>query len=434
MDGGPLSPAERREVKIGDRALLIYTSGTTGLPKAASISHRRILNWGGWFAGLLDAAPDDRLYDCLPVYHSVGGIVAPCSMLSAGGSVVLADKFSARRVLARHRPLRLHAVPIYRRALPLSVEGAAIRIREPAQAAARLRQRVARRYLGSVSGALCHSAHPRILCGDRRQFLAVQCRGQARRDRPDSAAARASLSGRDRAGRRGSRHSRSRPKKVSASPAPAARSAKPSAVSERRIRAAAASRAIPTPAETEKKILRDVFAKGDAWFRTGDLMRLDEQGFFHFIDRVGDTFRWKGENVATSEVNEAIRDCKACPRRHDLRRDDPGRGRPRRHGGDRGRQTASISKRSPNTCRSACRLMRFRFSCASARRSMPPKPSSRRSTSWSATVSIRAACPTRFSCEILSPAAIARSMRRFTRASRTVRSGYEKQAIQSLQK
>jgi fatty-acyl-CoA synthase len=62
-------------------------------------------------------------------------------------------------------------------------------------------------------------------------------------------------------------------------------------------------------AETEKKILRDVLAPGDAWFRTGDLMRLDEAGYFHFVDRVGDTFRWKGENVATSEVNEAIVDC-----------------------------------------------------------------------------------------------------------------------------
>jgi len=58
--------------------------------------------------------------------------------------------------------------------------------------------------------------------------------------------------------------------------------------------------------ETEKKILRDVFEKGDIWFRTGDLMKRDRLGYFYFIDRIGDTFRWKGENVATSEVAEAI--------------------------------------------------------------------------------------------------------------------------------
>ena len=57
---------------------------------------------------------------------------------------------------------------------------------------------------------------------------------------------------------------------------------------------------------SEKQILRDVFEPGDAWVRTGDLMRKDEQGYFYFVDRIGDTFRWKGENVATSEVAEAI--------------------------------------------------------------------------------------------------------------------------------
>jgi fatty-acyl-CoA synthase len=63
-------------------------------------------------------------------------------------------------------------------------------------------------------------------------------------------------------------------------------------------------------AESEKKVLRDVFEPGDAWMRTGDLMRRDAEGFYYFLDRVGDTFRWKGENVATAEVAAALR---ACP-------------------------------------------------------------------------------------------------------------------------
>ena len=58
--------------------------------------------------------------------------------------------------------------------------------------------------------------------------------------------------------------------------------------------------------ETEKKILRDVFSRGDLWFRTGDLMRKDRDGYFYFIDRIGDTFRWKGENVSTTEVEQAV--------------------------------------------------------------------------------------------------------------------------------
>jgi fatty-acyl-CoA synthase len=60
---------------------------------------------------------------------------------------------------------------------------------------------------------------------------------------------------------------------------------------------------------TEKKILRNVFKKGDAYFRTGDLMRLDADDYFYFVDRIGDTFRWKGENVSTNEVAEVLSVC-----------------------------------------------------------------------------------------------------------------------------
>jgi fatty-acyl-CoA synthase len=57
---------------------------------------------------------------------------------------------------------------------------------------------------------------------------------------------------------------------------------------------------------TDKKVLRDVFESGDAWFRTGDLLRHDQEGYYYFVDRIGDTFRWKGENVSTQEVAEIL--------------------------------------------------------------------------------------------------------------------------------
>lgn len=60
------------------------------------------------------------------------------------------------------------------------------------------------------------------------------------------------------------------------------------------------------PAATEKKILRDVLKPGDKYFRTGDLVRQDAEGFIYFVDRIGDTYRWKGENVSTAEVGEIV--------------------------------------------------------------------------------------------------------------------------------
>ncbi len=78
-------------------ALLIYTSGTTGFPKAANVSHARILQWSYWFAGLMNTQAGDRLYNCLPMYHSTGGVSAIGAMLVNGGSVYIRRRFSAQR-------------------------------------------------------------------------------------------------------------------------------------------------------------------------------------------------------------------------------------------------------------------------------------------------------------------------------------------------
>jgi fatty-acyl-CoA synthase len=308
FDAGPLSAAERREATISDCALLIYTSGTTGLPKAARVSHRRILSWAGWFAGLTDARPDDRVYDCLPPFHSVGGIVAPCSMLFAGGSAVLAEKFSASHFW----------------------------------------QEIARfdctilQYIGELCRYLLKAAPSEF---DRKHRLRLACGNGLRGDIWQEFQARFAISQilefyaategnfslfnvEGKVGAVGkippllAHRFPAAIVKIDAERAVLLRDSQGRCIACARGEVGEAIGRIGTADqgggrfegytdadETEKKILRDVFAKDDAWFRTGDLMRLDAQGYFHFVDRVGDTFRWKGENVATSEVNDAICAC-----------------------------------------------------------------------------------------------------------------------------
>ncbi len=308
LDASPLTSRERRDVTIDDRALLIYTSGTTGLPKAASISHRRILNWGGWFAGLTDALPEDRLFDCLPLFHSVGGVVAPCSMLAAGASVVLSDKFSSG---AFWRDVVRWDCTLFQYIGELC------------------------RYLLKAPPSEFENRHRlRLACGNGLRgdvWEAFQARFSIPQILEFYAATEGNFSLYNVEGKPGA-IGRIPPLLAHRFPAAIVRvdaeTGTPLRNADGLCTACTSGEAgeavgrigtaddsggrfegYTNATDTEKKILRDVFAKGDAWFRTGDLMKIDEGGFFHFVDRLGDTFRWKGENVATSEVNEAILDC-----------------------------------------------------------------------------------------------------------------------------
>jgi fatty-acyl-CoA synthase len=306
-DSHPLSASERGEVAIDDVALLIYTSGTTGPPKAAKVSHRRILTWGGWFAGLTDASVDDRLYDCLPLHHSVGGVVAPCSMLRAGGSVAIAEKFSAKAfwddIVRYDCTVFQYIGELCRYLLKAPVSGL--------EARHRLRLAVGSGLRGDIWEAFAgRFAIPKILefyAATEGNFSLFNVEGKpgAIGRTPPLLAHRfpASIVQVDADGNpiRG--------------PDGLCIACAPDEVGQAVGRIGAAAQGgghfegYTDPVETEKKILHDVFAAGDVWFCTGDLMQVDQHGYFYFVDRIGDTFRWKGENVATSEVNDAIMHC-----------------------------------------------------------------------------------------------------------------------------
>jgi fatty-acyl-CoA synthase len=304
--GEALSAGERPSLTIEDRALYIYTSGTTGLPKAANISHARVLQWSHWFAGMMDARPTDRMYNCLPMYHSIGGVLVPGATLVGGGSVVIREKFSASQFwndvirwdctmfqyIGEFCRYLLHASPSsqdFDHRIRLACgNGLASDVWEAFKERFRI-PRILEFYasteggvslfnvegkrgaIGRIPPYLAHRFAPALVKFDvdkgepvrNAQGFCIRCAP----NEPGEAIGKIV----DDPSSIGSRYEGYTDAKAS-----------------------------------DNKILRNVFASGDVWVRTGDLMRRDEKGFFYFVDRIGDTFRWKGENVATSEVSEAI--------------------------------------------------------------------------------------------------------------------------------
>jgi fatty-acyl-CoA synthase len=306
FSGERLSAAERAAPAIDSTALYIYTSGTTGLPKAARVSHYRLMQWSHWFAGMMDVQAHDRMFNCLPLYHSVGGVVATFATLVAGGAVVLRPRFSAsdfwRDVrderctlfqyigeLCRYLVNAPHREIETQHSLRLACGNG---LRPEVWEAFTSRFKIPRilEYYASTEGnfSLYNCEGQPGAIGRIPAFLANRLPVALLRFDVETSAPYRNADGFC--------------EMCAADEVGEAVGRMPLAADERGGRFEGYADADASA----RKILRDVFKQGDAWYRTGDLMRRDRRGFYYFIDRVGETYRWKGENVSTAEVMTAL--------------------------------------------------------------------------------------------------------------------------------
>jgi len=306
LPGEALSAGEFLAPTLDATALYIYTSGTTGLPKAAHVTHYRLVRWSQWFAGLLDTQPHDRMYNCLPLYHSVGGVVAIGALLVAGGSVVIRPKFSASDFWRDIRDERCTLFQYIGELCRYLVNSPP----QPGEAEHSLRIACGNGLRPEVwKGFQERFNIPRILeyyASTEGNFSLYNCEGQPGAigripsfltHRLPVALLRFDLETAEPV-----RNAQGFCERCLADEIGEAVGLIPTDGGAR----AGRFEGYADAEATERKVLRSVFKEGDAWYRTGDLMRRDAAGFYYFVDRVGETYRWKGENVSTAEVLTAL--------------------------------------------------------------------------------------------------------------------------------
>ena len=301
-----LGADERPSLSINDAALYIYTSGTTGLPKAARITHSRALRAMFGFSASANAKPHDRMYLCLPMYHTNGGLLAPGIVLSVGGSCYIRERFSASAfwidVTRQQSTLFMYIGELCRYLVnvPPGPNDRAHRIR----------------------AAIGNGLRPDIFSTFQQRFgipdvleLYASTEGNAVMLNFDSRPGAV--------GRIPSWAASRFPMTIVAFDvdenthkrdaeghcircAPGENGELLAEIRDDPKMPAARFDGYADATATRAKILRGVFSVDDVWFRSGDLMRRDKLGYYYFVDRIGDTFRWKGENVSTTEVAETI--------------------------------------------------------------------------------------------------------------------------------
>ena len=296
--------AERAHVRLGDPLYYIFTSGTTGLPKAALMSHLRFLNAGGVIAGFLGLRREtDVLYNVLPLYHGAGGMVVVSAALHIGIPIVLRRRFSASEFwgdVRRHRVTAWYYIGEICRYL----------LNQPPRADDREHS------LRKMSGA---GLKADVWQAFQERFGIEQvCEGLGATEANyglTNVDNRVGSVGRlpypERSNIRVVRYDieSGAPLRTADGALVACQAGEIGELIAEVLDGPSAAGYFEgyTSAEaTEAKLLRSAFRPGDCWVRSGDLVRFDAEDYFYFVDRVGDTFRWKGENVSTEEVSQVL--------------------------------------------------------------------------------------------------------------------------------
>ncbi|KZS74775.1 long-chain-acyl-CoA synthetase [Mycobacterium kansasii] len=290
------NPASAAGVRAKDTAFYIFTSGTTGFPKASVMTHHRWLRALAVFGGMgLRLKSSDTLYSCLPLYHNNALTVAVSSVINSGATLALGASFSASRfwdeVIASGATSFIYIGEICRYLLnqPAKSTDRAHRVRVITGNGLRPEiwdefterfgiARVCEFYAASEG----NSAFINIFNVPRTTGVSPLPLAYVEYD-PDTGAPLRDESGRVR---------RVPPGEPGLLLSPVNRLQPFDGYTD--------------PAASEKKLVRNAFRDGDCWFNTGDVMSPQGMGHAAFVDRLGDTFRWKGENVATTQVEAAL--------------------------------------------------------------------------------------------------------------------------------
>ncbi|ELK05428.1 very long-chain acyl-CoA synthetase isoform X1 [Pteropus alecto] len=298
---GPIPESWRSEVTFLTPAVYIYTSGTTGLPKASIINHRRLWYATG-LATLGGIKEDDVIYVTLPLYHSAAFLIGLHGCIVAGATIVLRNKFSASQFWNDCRKYNVTVVQYIGELLrylcnsPQKPNDRDHKVRLALGNG--LRSDVWREFIkrfgdihiyefyAATEGNIGFTNYTRKIGAiGRVNYLQKKVisyeliKYDVEKDEP---------------ARDGNGYCIKVPK------------------GEVGLLVCKISQHTPFTGyaggktQTEKKKLRDVFKKGDLYFNSGDLLMIDREDFIYFHDRVGDTFRWKGENVATTEVADVV--------------------------------------------------------------------------------------------------------------------------------